>query len=237
MTTPPAKNESTDTLLEWSDIDTVLLDMDGTLLDLHFDAHFWKSHLPQRYRELSGLSAEEVSNRLQCRFDGLQGQLNWYCLNDWAEALEFRRFGIDMVALKREIADRIRYRDGAREFLQRLGARGIRRILVTNAHPHSMLLKFEHTDLEQNLDAVFDAHSIGAPKEEAAFWHRLAGQLHFDPKHTLLIDDNLRALDAAQAFGIRHLRAVSQPDSQQPPLDTAPFEAIGHWSEHCPIDH
>ena len=27
--------------LAWRDIDTVLLDMDGTLLDLHYDNHFW----------------------------------------------------------------------------------------------------------------------------------------------------------------------------------------------------
>ena len=42
--------------LPWSDIDTVLLDMDGTLLDLHFDNHFWLEHLPQRYAELHGVS-------------------------------------------------------------------------------------------------------------------------------------------------------------------------------------
>ena len=27
-------------MLAWDEIDTVLLDMDGTLLDLHFDNHF-----------------------------------------------------------------------------------------------------------------------------------------------------------------------------------------------------
>ena len=42
--------------LPWSEIDTVLLDMDGTLLDLHFDNHFWLEFLPQRYAELHGIS-------------------------------------------------------------------------------------------------------------------------------------------------------------------------------------
>ncbi|MGB5279222.1 MAG: haloacid dehalogenase, partial [Gammaproteobacteria bacterium] len=28
-------------LPDLTDIDTVLLDLDGTLLDLHFDNHFW----------------------------------------------------------------------------------------------------------------------------------------------------------------------------------------------------
>ena len=42
--------------LPWHAIDTVLLDMDGTLLDLHYDNHFWMEHLPQRYAELHGVS-------------------------------------------------------------------------------------------------------------------------------------------------------------------------------------
>jgi 5'-nucleotidase len=32
---------------DWREIDTVLLDMDGTLLDLEFDSHFWLSLVPQ----------------------------------------------------------------------------------------------------------------------------------------------------------------------------------------------
>ena len=35
-------------LPEWSRIDVVCLDMDGTVLDLHFDNHFWQTHVPRR---------------------------------------------------------------------------------------------------------------------------------------------------------------------------------------------
>lgn len=42
-------------MIDWSAIDTVLLDMDGTLLDLHFDNHFWQHHLPLRFAERHGL--------------------------------------------------------------------------------------------------------------------------------------------------------------------------------------
>ena len=27
--------------IDWTQLDTILLDMDGTLLDLEFDNHFW----------------------------------------------------------------------------------------------------------------------------------------------------------------------------------------------------
>jgi putative hydrolase of the HAD superfamily len=33
-------------MFDWNTINTVLLDMDGTLLDLHFDNHFWLSLVP-----------------------------------------------------------------------------------------------------------------------------------------------------------------------------------------------
>lgn len=36
-------------MLNWNKINTVLLDMDGTLLDLNFDNHFWLEFVPQRY--------------------------------------------------------------------------------------------------------------------------------------------------------------------------------------------
>ncbi|MEK9134555.1 MAG: haloacid dehalogenase, partial [Pseudomonadota bacterium] len=28
-------------MVAWNNLDTLLLDLDGTLLDLHYDNHFW----------------------------------------------------------------------------------------------------------------------------------------------------------------------------------------------------
>ncbi|MFO7582291.1 HAD-IA family hydrolase [Guyparkeria sp.] len=213
--------------LPWQEIDTVLLDMDGTLLDLHFDARFWKEHFPRRYRELSGLSEDEAAARLMARFEGLRGQLAWYCLDDWHRALAPDcRNGLDLVELKRELAHHIGYREGVPEFLDALAGAGKHRVLVTNAHPASVDLKFEHVDLKARLDRIFNAHHIGAAKEATVFWDRLAERLAFDPDRTLLVDDNLVALDAARDFGIRHLRAISRPDSRGDPMETAPFVAL-----------
>ena len=33
-------------IIDWTRIDTILLDMDGTLLDLGFDNFFWREHVP-----------------------------------------------------------------------------------------------------------------------------------------------------------------------------------------------
>ena len=46
-------------MIDWSQIDTVLLDMDGTLLDLRFDNHFWLELVPRRFAEMHGISVRE----------------------------------------------------------------------------------------------------------------------------------------------------------------------------------
>ena len=45
--------------LNWQAIDTVILDLDGTLIDLYFDHHFWKNVVPQAYAQKFNLSLEQ----------------------------------------------------------------------------------------------------------------------------------------------------------------------------------
>ncbi|MEN9501411.1 MAG: nucleotidase [Pseudomonadota bacterium] len=215
--------------LPWHDIDTVFLDMDGTLLDLHFDNHFWLEHLPKRLAEQRGTTPEAVTAYLHSRYLEMEGTLEWYCVDYWEQHLN-----ADLVALKRELADRIAIRAHVESFLTSLHERGKRVVLLTNAHQKSVALKFGYVALEQYFDRVITSHSLGLPKEHPDFWQTLATVEAFTPQHALFIDDNLHVLRAAKQAGVAYLLAIHQPDSQQPPKDTAEFMAVECYTQLMP---
>lgn len=216
-------------LLDWSNIDSVFLDMDGTLLDLHFDNHFWLEHVPHRYAEKNGLSRQEALDDLLPRFKSLEGTINWYCLDYWTRELD-----LDIALLKEEVEHLIQVHPFVIEFLETLAVAGKRRVLVTNAHQKSLDLKMRKTSLAGLLDNIISAHQLGLPKEEIRFWSKLGALENYDPQRTLLIDDNLVALSSAKEFGIQHLLAIYKPDSKAGIKDVGSFQAIHSFKEIMP---
>ena len=214
------------TALPWGDIDTVLLDMDGTLLDLHYDNHFWLEHLPQRYAELHGISRAMADLELTPLFERNAGQLQWYCLDFWSTELK-----IPVRELKLETANLIALRPDADTFLAAIKQAGKRVIMITNAHRDSLSLKMERIELAPYFERLISSHDYGYPKESPAFWDALQADIGFDPARSLFIDDTLPILRSARDFGVAHLLAVKQPDSQKGPKDTAEFAALGDYRE------
>jgi HAD superfamily hydrolase (TIGR01509 family) len=216
-------------MIDWDSIDTVLLDMDGTLLDLHFDNYFWMQHLPRVYAEKHRLSEEESGARLLGRFRAGQGSLDWYSLDYWSEQLE-----LDIPALKRELRHMIAVRPFVTEFLTWLHYSHRDVVLVTNAHRKTLEIKMECVNITHWFDRVVVSHDLHAPKEDQAFWHRLQALHPFDPGRTLLIDDTEQVLESAREYGIAHLLTLLQPDSRrQKRIDTR-FPGIHHFDEIMP---
>jgi HAD superfamily hydrolase (TIGR01509 family) len=207
--------------LAWKDIHTVLLDMDGTLLDLHFDNHFWLEHLPKKLAEKHSVSVQAAKDLMAFDYSQVMGTLSWYCLDFWTEKLD-----IDIVEAKREIEHLISIRADSLPFIDALKASGREVILVTNAHPDSLSLKVEHTQLDEHIDQLISTHEFAVTKESQLLWQRLQAKLGFNPEHTLFVDDSLGILKAAQDFGIKHLLAVSNPDSHQPAREISEFPSI-----------
>lgn len=208
-------------MIDWSKIETVLLDMDGTLLDLRFDNYFWRSVVPEYYAHQENMSLDEAVAHLEPIFKAQEGLLNWYCLDYWTQEL-----GIEIAKLKVDNQEHIKELPDTRAFLRQLQRSSKRCVLVTNAHADSLSIKMQKTGLIEFLDAIVSSHDIGYPKEQQGFWQALQKLEAFDKSTTVMVDDSLSVLRAADEFGIKHLVAITQPDSTEPPRIVHEYTAV-----------
>jgi putative hydrolase of the HAD superfamily len=211
----------------WSQIDWVLLDMDGTLLDKYFDDYFWETLVPQKYAEKYGLSVQDAKEELMRLYRQQEGTLNWTDLDFWSKKLH-----LDIPALKEQIKHLINVHPYVEEFLRFLQQQQKKTALVTNAHYKSLALKMKQTRLASHFDHIICAFDIGLPKEDKEFWFKLQQRLKFDPNRTLFIDDSEPPLLAAKETGIKYLFFKSKANSKLPPkLPLNGFKAISSFKE------
>jgi len=214
---------------DWTDIDTVLLDMDGTLLDRHFDDHFWLEHVPGRYAVKNGLSLDRAKEYLYGLFRSQENTLNWTDLDYWSE-----RLGLDIPRLKREVDHLIAVHPFVVEFLLFLRHHGKQVHLVTNAHSKTLDLKMHKTRLGPYFTGIVSAHDIGLPKEDFGFWAKLRDRVPYEPDRTLLGEDSEANLATARAYGIRYLVYVSRFSSSIPPTASQRYPSIHYFNQLIP---
>lgn len=216
-------------MIAWNQLDTLLLDLDGTLLDLHYDNHFWLEHVPRRYAETHGLVPEAAKEEVLGRYKRAEGTLNWYCVDYWSQELR-----LDIPQLKEEVNHLIAVHPHVLDFLEAVKALKKRVVLVTNAHGKTLTIKFQRTALHNHFDAVVCSHDLGLPKEHAGFWNKMQQVQPFEKHRALLIDDSLPVLRSANQYGIGQLLAVYKPDSKLPEKDVGEFRAIRSFREIMP---
>ena len=195
---------------DWAHIDTVLLDMDGTLLDLAYDNHFWMEIVPVAYAAARRVTVADAVKEIAPLFQECEGTLPWYCIDHWS-----RKLDLDIEALKRANTERIAWLPGAKEFLLRVRTAGKRVVMLTNSHPQVLRIKDEKTGVLEYFDAAFTSHEFGVPKESAQFWTAVRAVEPFDVERSLFADDSPSVLRAAQNAGIRWVYGVRRPDSVQ----------------------
>ncbi|OIP66400.1 MAG: haloacid dehalogenase [Nitrospirae bacterium CG_4_9_14_3_um_filter_53_35] len=215
--------------LPWDEIDTVLLDMDGTLLDRYFDDYFWEVFVPREYAESNGISTERAAKELTARYKKEEGTLNWTDLDFWSEEL-----GLDIPFLKTQVEHLIQVHPYVERFLCFLRDAGKEICLVTNAHGKTLDLKMKKTLLGPFFHEIISAHDFGVPKEDTMFWKALVSHLGFDKDRALLAEDSEANLRSARQAGIRHLVFVARPSTQAPIRGSSEFPSIIYFLELLP---
>jgi 5'-nucleotidase len=213
----------------WDAIDTVCLDLDGTLLDQAYDNYIWQELVPARYARRHGVSLEDATEKVIRYYEDHHGTLEAYSLEHWSQICD-----VDMFALHREEAARIAWLEGAEAFLRGVRARGKRTVLLTNSHPFALGLKHESTRVLDYFDAAASSQEFGVPKEDARFWERARARFGFDPARSFFADDNLRMLQAADDAGMRWIYGVRISDTRVPPLAHDDYPAVDRVVELVP---
>ena len=206
--------------------DTLMLDMDGTLLDLAYDNYMWLEHIPAEYARQNELAETDAKERLYDIMKKIEGKLSWYSLEHWSEVLE-----LDIATLHRDENQRIGFLPGAREFLEVVSAHEVRLLLVTNSHQHTLDIKTEVTGITEFFDGIYTSHALGYAKEDQPFWHALQEAECFDREKTIFIDDNATVLQSARDYGVRELLHITRPDTRRPDRSHDDFTGIGGVAE------
>lgn len=207
----------------WNDIDTVLLDMDGTLLDLHYDNYFWFTYLPQRVQEMHGGNLDHIKADITEKIYAHKGDQRWYDLHYWSELL-----GVDVVGLKVEIKDKIALLPNTLVFLNTLQRLGKRMVIATNAHPDSVYVKIDGCGIAHYFEHIISGFKYGYAKENPLFWDALKYDIGYDESRTLFADDNSDVLHAAKHAGIAYVVGITEPDTHVPANELKGHVAVQH---------
>ena len=201
--------------IDWRSIDDVLLDMDGTLLDLHYDATFWLNNVHSIVANLTGEPEHAIQERFHRELKKHEGTLAWYCTDYWADF-----FGIDLIEAKQQLAHLIRFRPHAEQFLQALNSLPLRTLIATNARPDVIQLKLNVVPLADMVDGIVSSHQYGVAKEHPDFWRALFDEYAINPDRALFMDDSPKVLDAADRAGVREVVEIRHPNLSEPPRTT-----------------
>ena len=208
------------------EIEFVLLDMDGTLLDKYFDDFFWEHLVPEKYAEKHNISFGKAKENLAGKYRIHEGTLNWTDLDFWSKELD-----LDIPALKEQIKHLIEVHPHVEAFLQLLKRKKKKVFLVTNAHYKSIDLKLKKTLIGKYFDSVLSSFDAGYPKESRKFWEVAEDRLGFDKNSTLFVDDTEEILRTAKEYGIRYIIHKARANSKSEPKKSTEFEHVIDFDE------
>ncbi len=214
--------------VDWRKIDTVLLDMDGTLLDKHFDDYFWEEYVPEIYAAKNKISIFTAEEELLARYKAKERTLDWTDLDFWSKELD-----LDIAGLKKKVNYLIKIHPYVIDFIEFCKRNEKKIYMVTNAHSKTLKIKMDKTGIADLFDGIICSEEIGLPKEEKEFWARLREKIDYQKEKSLLADDNENILKSAMEYGFprKNLIYVAKSSSTMPVIHSKKFPSIIFFKE------
>lgn len=213
-------------MIQLENIECILLDMDGTLLDKYFDDFFWEHLVPEKYAEKHDMTFGKAKEELFKKYKAQERTLNWTDIDFWS-----RDLNLDIPALKEQIRHLIEVHPHVEEFLQKLKSHQKEVYLVTNAHYKVLDIKLKKTNIGRYFDRCITSFEIGYPKELLQFWKEIEKIIQFDKEKTLFIDDTPEILHTAKNFGIKHLLLKTRSNSKKQDIPQNDFLILKDFKE------
>jgi len=183
----------------------------------------------EEYAHRRRLTLPDACQELFARYKREEGTLNWTDIDFWSQELD-----LDIPALKAGIRHLIEVHPDSEPFLRYVRKLTKHVILVTNAHYKTLDLKMNQVGLLGYFEQVVSSFDLGAPKEDRHFWAILEDKISFDPRRTMLVDDNREALQAARDYGISYLFFKAISSSQAEPETSRRFPVLHYFTELMP---
>ena len=214
----------TSSVLNWDRIDDVLIDMDGTLLDRHFDNFFFEEDLPRRYVAMQGLSFDASRGTVNGDVPVGGRELAWTDLH-----YSSGRVGIDVVAMHLSQLTLIGFLLGAEDFLKAVRIKGKRRA-ATNAHEAGVAVKSAKTGLDRYVGSDRRRVRSGLSQDEMPeYWPGpAAGWLDSTRAALSMLTTTEMCSAAASHYGIATIIHSAKSSSQLPPVQSSKFASVEH---------
>ena len=194
-------NDDTVKLMNLKEIDNMLIDMDGVLLDTAYDNYFWQRHIPEIYAKKNSYSTEQAIKITHTLFNMKKRTKDWYDLNYWSNMLGIN---VEREKLSEEMIDRIKLKDNILPTLDYL-KNECRLYLVTNAHRKTLDIKLKKFPLQKYFVKIICSHELGFIKEDIQFWFLLRNKLKIDFKRSVLIEDTFDNIKAASHANLKSI--------------------------------